>query len=370
MTTSPRPPYSRALRRARAQLQRIEPRRLVDEDGRFVQLSEGRSEAVPIARIEPARAQLLRVDPADRSEEAKGKLRGAHFHREEEHGKLELEADVLGHVEREARLAHARAARDDDEVAVLQARGHLVEVDEPGGLAGDRRRIAMQLVQAVHHVGEDVRHLREAFGGAPPGLADLEDARLGLVEELARLAPLRAVRAVGDRRADLGELAHDGALADDLGIAADIGRARRAGSELVQVREAAYVLDLAGRLERFRHGKDVGRLVVLDEPRDRAPQQAVVVAVEIGLVDDVADAIPRRVAEQQPAENRLLGLDRVRRQAQRFDLGVAGGRSGEAFGSRGHLGLISSRGGSDAPKRRKRRVCHPRPVDTTDKSVD
>jgi hypothetical protein len=32
---------------------------------------------------------------------------------------------------------------DDDEVAVLQSRRHLVDVDEAGGLAGDGRGVAV-----------------------------------------------------------------------------------------------------------------------------------------------------------------------------------------------------------------------------------
>ena len=47
-------------------------------------------------------------------------------------GFLLVEGDVLGHVHDERRLAHGRAAGDDDELARLQARGHAVEVDEAG----------------------------------------------------------------------------------------------------------------------------------------------------------------------------------------------------------------------------------------------
>ena len=48
------------------------------------------------------------------------------------------------------------------------------------------------------------------------------------------------------------------------------------------------------------------------------------VRVEILGTDDVADAVGGIVVEQQPAQHRLLGLDRVRRQLQRIDLRIVG----------------------------------------------
>ena len=62
--------------------------------------------------------------------------------------------------------------------------------------------------------------------------------------------------------------------------------------------------------------------------------QPVLVAVEVGVGEQVADAVPGAVVEQQAAEHALLGLDRMRRDAQLRDLVVArrtsdGSRRGE-----------------------------------------
>src|SRR5258706_15828407 len=82
---------------------------------------------------------------------------------------------------------------------------------------------------------------------------------------------------------------------------------------------------------------------------------------EARLAEEVADRAPGRVVREPFAKSRLLRLDRMRGQAQRFDLGVAGNAAGagKAVGDRGHLGFISSLGG---PRRfsphRDRRVCH------------
>jgi hypothetical protein len=151
---------------------------------------------------------------------------------------------VLGNVQRETRLPHAWSAGDDDQVPVLKSRRHLVEICVPGGLAGNAVGIAMQLVQAAHHPSQHGRHLGEALRRAAALLADFEDARLGFVQELARLPALRRIRRIRDVRADLGQLAHDGPLANDFRVAAHVRRAGRAGSELVQVRETSGVVGL------------------------------------------------------------------------------------------------------------------------------
>src|SRR5262245_18334986 len=51
-----------------------------------------------------------------------------------------------------------------------------------------------------------------------------------------------------------------------------------------------------------------------------APDAAVIVAVEVLRRDQVGDAVERLVVDQQRAEQRLLGLDRMRRQVERDEL--------------------------------------------------
>ena len=83
-------------------------------------------------------------------------------------------------------------------------------------------------------------------------LGDLEDLRLGLVEQHARVLAQRVVGGVGDLGADRGELAHDRALAHDLGVAPDVGGARRVLRERAEVGEAADVVELAARARGSR----------------------------------------------------------------------------------------------------------------------
>ena len=153
-------------------------------------------------------------------------------------------------------------------------------------------------------------------------LADAEDLAFGVVEDLRDRPALRVERAGRDLVAGGDELAKHRALANDLGVAADVGRARHALRERVEVDQAAAVVGLAEPLQLLEDGDDVGRLGRVDERGDRAVDQAVLVAIEVVVAEQVADPVPRAVVEQQPAEDALLGLGRVRRNAQASDVVV------------------------------------------------
>ncbi len=244
-------------------------------------------------------------------------------------GALLVHRDVLADVQRERGLAHARPAGDDHEVALLQPGGHGVEIAVAGRHAGDVARVvaAVEEVDPLHHLREQLMDVVEAAAGAGARLRDLEHLRLGLVEQLPDLLAGRAERAVGDVVADRDELPHDRALAHDLGVAADVVRRRRVLREARQVGEPAGPLLVLARLDRLGDRDHVGRLALLDELRDVPEDAPVIVAVEIVDGDRIADAIPRAVVEEQPAEHRLLGLDRVRRDLQADELTVGRSRA-------------------------------------------
>ena len=56
-----------------------------------------------------------------------------------------LDRRVQRHVQDEARLAHRRPRGDDDEVRLLEAGRHLVEIDEAGRHAGDQPLVFLEL---------------------------------------------------------------------------------------------------------------------------------------------------------------------------------------------------------------------------------
>jgi hypothetical protein len=111
--------------------------------------------------------------------------------------------------------------------------------------------------------------------------------------------------------------------------AADVGGRGRGGGERTQVGNAAHRLQVLGALQAFRQGNHVRRPAALDQLDDVVIDQPMVAAVEIGLGEQIGDAIPGRVVEQQAAEHGLLRLHRVGRHLDQIDLAVlqAGGES-------------------------------------------
>ena len=88
---------------------------------------------------------------------------------------------VVGEVGGERRLAHARAAGEDDEVGFLQAAHHAVEVLEAGGEA---RQFAVALVGVGRHLDGGGQRLGEALEAAvvAAGLGKFVEAALGLLD--------------------------------------------------------------------------------------------------------------------------------------------------------------------------------------------
>ena len=89
-----------------------------------------------------------------------------------------------------------------------------------------------------------------------------------------------------------------------------------------------------------------GLVALISAPIARV-DQPVLVAVEVAVGQQVADAVPGAVVEQQAAEHALFGLDRVRRHAQLRDLVVArivvGRRARTADMRRSSCDIVSGR---------------------------
>ena len=245
---------------------------------------------------------------------------------------------MLADVDRERALAHRRPAGHDDEIAGLQAGGHLVEIGVAGGDARHVRRIVavVERLDAVDDLGQQVLQHGERALPARALLRDVQHLRFGLVEHGLGAPSHGVVGGIGDLAGGGRELAQDRAFAHDLRVMADVGGGRHVLHERAQVREAADVVELLHRLQRLRQRHHVDRLALAAQLRDVPVDDAVRIAVEIVLADDVADAVRGLVVEQQAAQDRLLRLQRMRRQLQGIDLGIVGHRdSGFRVGSAG-----------------------------------
>ena len=209
-------------------------------------------------------------------------------------------------------LAHAWARGEDDQVAGLEAAGDAVEVLEARGRARDRRAVRRELLELVQLGGEQVVDRAEVLATVVVG--DLEDRALGEVDELARRR-LVGVHARLDLVGGAQEAAEHRVLADDARVLADVADGGDRAGQQVDRGAAADVLEQAGLLEVLDERERVDRLADRVQVEHRLEDQAVRLAVEVlrleALVDDQRGQ--RGVRQQDRAEDRLLGLEVLRR---------------------------------------------------------
>ena len=222
--------------------------------------------------------------------------------------------DVEGDVGGERRLAHAGTAGEDDEIGRLQAAHIAVEIGQPGGDAAER---AFALIGARGHVDGDLQGFGKALEAAvvTPGLGDLVEAPLRLLDLLARARiDRRVIGDVDDILADRNELAPHREVVDAAAIVVSVDDGRRfAGEagEILRHRHAAEVMVAEERLERDRRRQ----LARPDQRSCDLEDAAMDLLDEMLAPEEVGDAVERVIVDEDRAEQRLLGLEVVRRRA-------------------------------------------------------
>jgi hypothetical protein len=237
-----------------------------------------------------------------------------------------LDRHVFADVHRKCRLTHRRTARDDDQLAAVHTRSHAVQINKAGWRAGHVAWIGgvIQRVDPLDHLGQQWPDFEEALRATRAVFGDRKHLRFGFVQQLPDFLALWVECVGGDFVGDGNQPAQHRAIAHDFRIAADIGRAWRVLRQRVQVSQTADVFRLARRAERFVHRDHIGRTRGRDQLADMLEDDSVVVTVEVALREEVGDAVPCRIVEQQAAQHRLLGFDRMRRDFQRLELGIFG----------------------------------------------
>src|SRR2546429_4535008 len=108
----------------------------------------------------------------------------------------------------------------------------------------------MQVVDALIDAREDRRDANQSLVLARAGFGDLEDLRLGLIEQLPDLLARRRERRFGDLGGDLREAPLHRALAHELRIAAHVERAWRVLRERGEIGGAPGLVLVLARLDR------------------------------------------------------------------------------------------------------------------------
>ena len=220
------------------------------------------------------------------------------------------------------------------EIRRLEARRQLVEIVEAARDAGDRLAAALQRFDALHRRPEQLLDAREAV--ARLLLADLEDLRLGFVEQLGRGA--RALERLGDdRRRDLDQPAEDRLLANDLRVVLDVRRRRHGVDEEADVVLAARRLELAAPLQLVGERQRIDDAAALGDRHHRAEDPAMPLGVEHRVVDVFDRAEHRVLVDQHRRQHRLLGVLRVWRTPVAVRITRQGWRYRVFDGRAGHL---------------------------------
>ena len=222
-------------------------------------------------------------------------------------------------------------AGDDDQVARLEARGHLVDVAEAGGRAGHLAARLVHLRDLLEALAHELVDALEA--AADPVLGEVEDHLLGPVDELRRLAgPVPAEPL--DLLADDREAAQRRHLADDLRVVAGVRRRRDERRDLVDPLLAADLVELAALVELVGDGDRVDRLALLVELERGAVDLRVRLAVEVAGVDRRCSRLDRRLRQHHRAQHGLLGIEVLRAGAERLARRAAGAGAAWAVTSR------------------------------------
>ena len=162
-------------------------------------LASGVDELVLIFAADEAGLDLAHVRPAPREASMRRRSDSLDISSEKTATTLpSLTRGILRDVDGPRGFAHGGARGNDDELGLLQAAGHAVEVVEVRGQAGD---FALQLpdrIDGAEVLFDDGRDVGEAAGDA--ALGDFEQRAFGSVEDLQRLFALvggRVIAVVG-----------------------------------------------------------------------------------------------------------------------------------------------------------------------------
>ena len=306
---------------ARAKLGRREGRIVGDEYARVVEERKLRGQARPVVGVQPAGTNLLLVDSTERGEHSHGELLGRHLHAEHEHGQPGPDGSLFHEVHRERGLAHRGTPRDDDQVAMLQARGYAIQVAESGRHAGYRSVEPGQIVDALHDIAEHILDRDRVPASCAVPVRDLEDPALRFIDEVGRPSSLRTKCGLGDFGAGSNQIPQYGAIANNLRVRDDVGGAGRVLGEFREVGKASRRLELAVPIEALGHRHGVARPTLVAQRSDGIEHCAMVAPVETRAREQVGDPVPRAVVEQHAAEHSLLGLHRVRRNPKPLGIG-------------------------------------------------
>ncbi len=148
----------------------------------------------------------------------------------------------------------------------MQSRQLFVEIVVSGGHAGDRLAAAVQLLQTVETLAQQVLQRRDRIGRT--SLRDVEDHRLCPVERVGDVVR-KVVGHLRDLLRDPDETAQERVLFDDRRVTLRGRDGRGVGLQRDEGRAPTDVVEHASTSKLLRHRHDVHGLTLRVQPADR-----------------------------------------------------------------------------------------------------
>ena len=238
-------------------------------------------------------------------QQAHAELLLAHLQAEDGHNHPGVQGRVGGYVQGEGGLAHGGAARDDDEVAGLQAGGELVQYLETGGHSRNLALVLKALFDDFKGAGDHVAY--RAYLLAKALLGGREDGPLRPFQGNVWLG-LMGVGLVNGLVGRVDETPEQGFVLDQGGVVVHMGGAEQYIGQLGQIGRAAHGVQAALIVEPRGDGDLVHRLVLVVKSQHGIVDLAVAAVVEVRGFKVRGDTGQHLAAvDQHPAQHPALG---------------------------------------------------------------
>ena len=213
----------------RTQFKHRERRSVVDIERSRIELLYAPHELVPLQARELSALDFLTLNLTHVADKAVHELKVRHLKREHGNGYIVVHRHILSHREHERGLTHGRTRSNDDEVAWLPARSHLVEVVEAcfeSAKSALAVRCVLNLLDCLADYGVDLRHVLLHIV-----LRNLEELTLSLLKQVVNVVRL-VERFLEHSRAEADKLAGKILLRHNAGVIFHIGSRRHAPRKL------------------------------------------------------------------------------------------------------------------------------------------
>ena len=202
------------------QFEHRERRRVVHIERRVVKFLNLIVEAAPIRKAQAARSLSCRPESHTRSQSDGSPTARCSFRARTRQRRLAVYRHVFGHRKDKGSFSHRRTRRDDDQVGVLPARSHLVELVESAcqtaQTVGARRSLLKHVIRFLNHrINLRIVFLHVLLG-------DFEELSLSFLHQVVHI--LRFVESLGLYLAgESDQLARQKLLRDDARMVFDMG---------------------------------------------------------------------------------------------------------------------------------------------------